>query len=366
MIFAVVSNTWSPSPLLPQIQETFSISLMLTGLVVSVYSLSYGFLALPKAILSDKIGRKEVILPSLFIYSLLSILTGLAWNFPSLIFFRLIDGIAGAALPAIAFAYIADVTLDEGIGKIYGILMATFSASAVFSVLLSGVIAETYTWRAPFIIFGILGLLALAILWNIPESKKHSKLKLPLNRKILGIALAFFVIGFIAVGVYTYLGLFLENRYDLDAASSGIIIGLVGVAAVFGGVIGGVLADKIDRIKGVAIGYGIFAGGAFLLGFSVNLTLFILFLIIFLFGYMLPFPSLTAIAMSSVEHRGSVMGLNNFLFFAGGGIGAIISGHLYENVGFNGMAEILGFIAILFGTISLMLLRGAKTWGERL
>ena len=314
MIFAVVSNNWAPSPLLPRIQETFSVPAMLVGLVVSVYSLSYGFLTLPKGIISDKLGRKEVILPSLLVYSVFAILTGFAWSFPSLILFRLIDGIAAAALPAISFAYMADIVPSEKIGKVYGVLMAVFSASAIFGVLTSGIIAEYYTWRIPFVIFGVLGFIALLVIWNIPVGKRHGELRLPLTRRIAGVAFTYFVIGSIAVGIYTYLGIFFKDYYGLGADVSGVVMGLAGVAAVLGGIVGGILADKIGRIKCVTLGYAIFALGALLLGLSVDFTVFVLFLIVLLFGYMLPFPSLTAIAMISTEHRGGVMGLNNFLF----------------------------------------------------
>ncbi len=358
MIFAVVSNNWTLSPLLPQVRETFGVSVMLVGLVVSAYSLSYGFLTLPKSALSDKLGRKEVILPSLLVYSLFSILTGLAWSFSSLILFRFIDGVAAAALPAISFAYMADIVPSEKMSRVYGILMAVFSASAIFGVLTSGIIAEYYTWRIPFVIFGVLGLIALLVIWNIPAGKRHDELRLPLTRRILGVAFTYFVIGSIAIGIYTYLGMFFKDYYGLGADVSGVVMGLAGVAAVLGGIIGGVLADKIGRIKCVALGYAIFALGALLFGLSVNFAVFTLFLVVFLFGYMLPFPSLTAIAMTSTEHRGSVMGLNNFLFFAGGGIGALVSGYLYELLGFNEMATVFGIIAILSCIFTLLLLRG--------
>lgn len=358
MIFAVVSNNWAPSPLLPQIRETFNVSAIFVGLIVSVYSLSYGFLTLPKGMLSDKLGRKEVILPSLLVYSLFSILTGFAWSFPSLILFRLIDGIAAAALPAISFAYMADIVPSEKMGRIYGVLMAVFSASAVFGVLMSGIVAEHYTWRIPFIIFGVIGIISFLVLWNIPESKNHSNSGLHFTRGILGVAFAYFVIGLIAIGIYTYLGIFFKDRYGLSADISGVVMGLAGMAAILGGITGGILADKIGRIRCVALGYAIFTLGTLLFGLSVDFSVFILFLVVFLFGYMLPFPSLTAIAMTSTQQRGSVMGMNNFLFFAGGGLGALFSGYLYELLGFNGMAAVFGIAAILSCIFTLLLIGG--------
>ncbi len=160
------------------------------------------------------------------------------------------------------------------------------------------------------------------------------------------------------MGIYAYLGIFFKDYYGLGADISGVVIGLAGIAAVLGGIVGGILADKIGRLKCVTLGYTIFASGALFLGLSVDFTIFILFLVVFLFGYMFPFPSLTAIAMTSTKHRGSVMGLNNFLFFAGGGVGVLISGYLYEMFGFSGMATIFGIVSILSCILTLILVGG--------
>ncbi len=148
---------------LPKIMDDFSITITEAGWIATAYILANAVFVPIWGKLGDTIGRKKVYILGFTIFIVGSILAGLAWDLNSMIFFRIIQAIAGSADYPTAMAIIA-VTFREGKerAEALGIWSAAFAASAVFGPLLGGPLIDMFGWRSIFLInlpIGIIGLL---------------------------------------------------------------------------------------------------------------------------------------------------------------------------------------------------------------
>ncbi len=96
--------------------------------------------------LSDLYGRKPVLLLGIAVFLLGSILCGFAWSMPSLIAFRLIQGIGAGAIQPVCLTVVGDLYSVQERGKIQGYLASVWGVSSVFGPLAGGLIIQHFSW----------------------------------------------------------------------------------------------------------------------------------------------------------------------------------------------------------------------------
>ena len=138
---------------LPKIIQDFGITVSMAGWISTAYIIANAVLVPVWGKLGDMIGRKKVYVFGFSIFIVGSVLTGLAWNFSSMIVFRVIQAIAISADYPTAMAIIA-VTFKEGRerAQALGIWSASFALSNVFGPLLGGPLIDLFGWRSVFFI----------------------------------------------------------------------------------------------------------------------------------------------------------------------------------------------------------------------
>jgi MFS family permease len=133
----------------------FSIYMLASAVTVPVY-----------AKLADTIGRKPIMLWGIGIFLLGSILCGFAWDMPSLIMFRAVQGIgAGAVLP-MAITMVGDIYTLEERARVQGYLASVWAVASVAGPLLGGTFAQFHLWRGIFFINIPLCILAGWMIWS--------------------------------------------------------------------------------------------------------------------------------------------------------------------------------------------------------
>ena len=149
---------------LPSIMQDFSITVSEAGWIATAYILANAIFVPVWGKLGDTIGRKKVYIWGFLIFIAGSVLAGLAWDLNSMIFFRIIQAIAGSADYPTAMAIIA-VTFRgaKERAEALGIWSGAFAASAVLGPLLGGPLIDTFGWRAVFLINLPVGVLGLAM-----------------------------------------------------------------------------------------------------------------------------------------------------------------------------------------------------------
>ncbi len=149
---------------LPKIISAFSITVSTSAWIATAYILANAILVPVWGKLGDTIGRKKVYLTGFTIFIGSSLLAGISWSFGSLLFFRIIQGIAVSADYPTAMAILAvTFTNKKKRAQALGIWSASMASGAILGPLIGGPLIDTFGWRSVFFFNIPLGLIGMAI-----------------------------------------------------------------------------------------------------------------------------------------------------------------------------------------------------------
>ena len=154
------------------IRKEFGLSDASLGALGTAFTLLYAFVGVPLGRLADKIGRKSILSVGVFVWSLLTVGSGLAQNFWQIFALRLGVGVGEASCAPAATSMIGDLFPASWRAKALAIFMLGLPVGVALSFAVSGTIAKDYGWRTAFLVAGIPGILcAIAVLF-IKEPKR--------------------------------------------------------------------------------------------------------------------------------------------------------------------------------------------------
>jgi ACDE family multidrug resistance protein len=335
-------------PVLPAMKKALNISQFQTSLIISLFSLTAA-LAIPIiGFLSDRFGRKVIIVPALIVYGSAGILAGLGavWeSYPIIIIARTIQGLGAAGTAPIAMALVGDMYKGATESQALGLVEASNGAGKVISPIIGSLLA-LIVWYAAFFAFPLVCLLAvIAIIFVIKEPKQQEEPK-KFKAYIRGIGGIFkkkgkwlipsFFAGslalFILFGVLFYLSDILEKKpYTID----GVIKGFVLAIPLMGLVITSFTTGSLIKKNGVMMRWLMNIGLALMsvslaltIFFFENIYVFIGLLTLSSIGTGLLLPCLNTMITGSVEkqQRGMITSLYNSLRFLGVAFGPPLFG----------------------------------------
>ena len=150
--------------------------LPLYSLVIAVYLLTATTTVPLFGKLSDMYGRKPIFMIGAGIFVLGSLLCGLAWDMPSLIVFRGLQGLGGAAVVPVSLTLIGDLFSIEERARLSGVFSAVWGVSSVVGPLVGGAIVQFFNWRWVFFINVPVGIGAAALLFiYLREPATHNR-----------------------------------------------------------------------------------------------------------------------------------------------------------------------------------------------
>lgn len=249
--------------------------------------------------LSDRFGRRPVLLTSLMAfavdYLVLALAPTVAWLFVG----RIIAGVTGASIST-AMAYISDVSTPENKAKNFGLVGAAFGIGFIIGPVIGGLLGQ-YGSRVPFYAAAVLCFVNFIYgYFVLPESLKPEKrrafewkaanpigalARLKKFPNIIVLVAAMFFMYFASHAVHGNWSFYTMYRYDWDERMVGISLGVIGllVAVVQGGLVRYV-NPRIGNGKSILIGFALNAIGQFLIAFAVQEWLVFLFLIPYCLG----------------------------------------------------------------------------------
>jgi DHA1 family multidrug resistance protein-like MFS transporter len=356
------------TPIIPVYINQLGISAFLFGIMTSSFTIAMTFSSTPGGILADKIGRKKVLLSGIFLLSIASLIFPFIKNAFLFILLRIIEGIGAGLLTPSAISYIHDFTTPERRGK----EMGTFNAVNMFGIIIGpafgGLIADKLGLKTPFIICGIIGIIAtiygIKSLSNIKSQIHHSNKIESKDKNIFSIInsmqmIALFIRGlsvqFVSGMFITILPIFIVSKIKMKMSELGIFFFLYGLTTLLGSIVGGIIADKIGRKKPAIICGAVLSIILYVMPFSYS------FLHLIIAGILLGIfaginnPALVALITESVPHdkKATSMGIYQTISGIGLIIGPITSGYLYDRNLFypfwlSAFLLLLGTIIILF------------------
>jgi DHA1 family tetracycline resistance protein-like MFS transporter len=323
--------------------------------------------------LSDKYGRRPVLLFSLFGFSLDYIFQALSTSIAWLFIGRVIAGITGASITT-ASAYIADVSNEENRAKNFGMIGAAFGMGFIIGPVIGGLLGQ-YGARVPFYAAAVLCLLNwLYGYFILPESldKQHRRpfewkranfigsFKLFERYTSLGPLIISLILVYIAAhAVQSNWSFYTIYKFSWSEKLIGISLGVVGVlVALVQGWLIRYINPRLGNEKSVYIGLGLYALGMLLFGFATESWMMFAFCVPYCLGGIAG-PALQAIISSQVipSEQGELQGALTSLMSATSIIGPLIMTNLFyfftnknAPIQFAGAPFILGAIMLVIST----------------
>lgn len=259
-------------PLLPFYAQTFGASPLVIGLLFASFSIAQLVAAPVLGHLSDRWGRRPVLIFSLIGTVVSFVMMALAGSLAMLFAARIVDGLSGGNITT-ARAYIADVTTEENRAKAFGLLGAAFGLGFIVGPALGGLFSHI-SYTAPIWAAAVITIVAVALAWVwLPETVHTAQATGSPWRALADLSRradvrVLFTVDFVywtAFAVYqTTFALFGARRFGFDAAQTGYMLSAFGFLGVIvqGGLVGPVVRVLGERrtlslgLLFAAIGWG--------------------------------------------------------------------------------------------------------------
>jgi len=298
--------------------------------------------------LSDRFGRRPVILAALFAFSIDFVIQGFAPNIWWFFVGRLLAGITGATFTS-GMAYIADVSTPEKRAQNFGIVGAAFGMGFIIGPLIGGLVSHYFGIRAPF--FAAAGLAMLNWLYGyfiLPESLKPENRRLfdwrranpigsllhlrryPIILSLVASLVCIYIAGQANQSTWTYITM---AKFGWDERWVGYSLAFVGLmTGIVQGVLTRILIPKLGPRNSVFVGLSLYAVGFVLFAFATQGWMMFVFMVPFSLGG-LAGPSLQGIISNQVppNEQGELQGALTSLISVTSIIGPLLMTNLFAH-----------------------------------
>jgi DHA1 family tetracycline resistance protein-like MFS transporter len=353
-------------PLLPFYAETFGASPLVIGLLFAVFSLCQLAAAPALGDLSDRYGRRPVLIFSLLGTVVSFVMLAVAHSVAMLFAARIVDGLSGGNIST-ARAYVADVTEPKDRAHAYGLIGAAFGLGFILGPALSGVLAGV-SYTAPIWAAAAVTMVATLMAWLwLPETVHRARagsgnpfsylpelVRRPLVRRMLAIDFVYWL----AFAMFqTTFALFAARRFGFDVQRTGYFFAAFGIlgAIIQGGFIRPIVArlgDKPTFILGLACG----AAGLVFAAAAHSVTMFAVSLVPLAFGIGFGHPTVASLVsrVARGDEQGRVQGAASAVESLGRTIGPV-----WGNASLQQYGESTPYIsAAVFLVVTLLLSAG--------
>lgn len=350
-------------PVLPFYAEELGASSFQLGLLMSVYSLMQFIFSPMWGRVSDRIGRKPVLMLGITGLSLSFFLMAFSSQLWMLFAARIIGGFLSAANMPTVMAYVADVTTKENRGKGMGIVGAAVGLGFVFGPAIGGIFSKS-SLSMPFLIAGFSSLITMLLVILVlkePKKEETSDVDTQKPRKSMfavlktPIAPLFILQWFVSIslaGLEATFAYFADDRAGLGTVELGYIFMIMGVAgAIVQGGFVGIMTKRLGEGMVIKIGIIVSAIGFALILTVDSFTTAAIYLTIFGLGNGLIRPAVSALlTKEATTGYGEITGFLSSFDSLGRIIGPSLGGLLF------GLSIFLPYISgILLSLIALVI-----------
>lgn len=357
-------------PILPYYANSFNASATTLALLLVSYSGAQFLFASFWGSISDRVGRRPIILITILGVGGSMIILGQAHSLVLLFVARILAGFFGGNISTAA-AYIADITPPENRTRGMGVIGAAIGLGFMFGPALGGILSKFGFDVVAYTVSGLAFLNFIFAFFQLKEPKlpegERKEHRNPINynfwktvlaQKQTGAAIIiFFIISFGISQLETSVIYFLDDRFHLTPFHAGLLLALAALpmVGIQGGAIGR-LNHLFGETKLILWGSVLMVVGLVVVAFSFNLALLIPFMIIFSLGRGLTHPTLSGLVSRFAENgkQGAALGVFQSSASLARVLSPLLAGAIYDHVGIY-VPFLVGagfcFLALLF-TIS--------------
>jgi predicted MFS family arabinose efflux permease len=351
LVFTSGSQVMLISPIFPRIREQLGVPEAALGSLVAIDAIMLGLMALVAGPISDRVGRRRILLAGTGLMAVALALHALAFNYFSLLVVRGLAGAAGGVLSGAAVAYVGDFFPYERRGWANGWVMTGMAFGHIIGIPAGTVLAATVGFRAPYLVFGAIMAATLLLVWRVvpqPDVSRASErlsvrgavrtyIELLRNPAVFA-AVATFALTFLGNSLFViYLPTWLEDVIGATPGQVALLFLTGGVANALTGPRAGRFSDRVGRkrvIIAATIGLGLVVLAVPVVVTSVPMAYVFFFLVMVLFAARIgPFQALLT-QLVPAERRGSLMSLTVGTGQLGFAFGSTLAGLTYASLGY--------------------------------
>ncbi len=362
----------------PLLRKELAMSDIELALLGSAFLWAYGLSSPLCGVLGDRFRRKNIILWSLGVFSLVTLVAGLADSGRQLVWLRTFLGVSEALYIPAALAMIADCHSERTRSTAVGIHQTSLLAGSIIGGVLAGYLGDRYGWRPAFSFLGGSGLLLCAVLYfSLPSPPAVSRAA-PSGRGFPGIPVEIFrrptflcvlfggaSLSMVSWVVTAWMPVYLHDHFKLNLAQAGLNAVLYASIATMAGLLaGGALADlwarRDDRARMFVqlAGLAVSAPAVLGVGHSASLAPLLAYLFVFGFGRGLyecnNMPLISQVV--GPDQRATAYGVFNLTNTLAAGASVLVTGALKQSLG---IAATISAMSGALALASLVTLAGA-------
>ena len=374
LTFLIFFQAYMVAPLIPRLSEVFGVSTQRVGLLVPAYLIPYGVATLFLGLLSDRIGRRPILLASLLTFIALTGLTATAKSASEMILWRLLTGLGASGVVPLALTLMGNLFPYEQRGRPLGWLFGAMAGGASFGAW-GGVLLEPIIgWRTLFLGVAVFAAAVALLLLLYRRLLGIGKPQLSLSvgevfagyRDLLSTLRGVrtycyvFINSVFHSGVFTWLGVYFSSNYGLGEWGIGLALLGYGIPGFLLGPVIGRAADRWGRRWLIPLGLGLAAVSGAALMLQPPLLVAALAVMILSLGYDMTQPLFAGVVTQLGGKRGGqAMGLNVFALFTGMGLGSLLFGEALR-LGFPVALGLFAIVLLLAAVLAIPLFRSER------
>ena len=320
-----------------------------SGILLSSFFFGFIVFLFISGIIADKLSGKPVLILGLMMFSLATLLTGVAGSMTSLIFYRVMTGIGEGIFWPAASLEVANVTSEKQRTTVMSLYWMGYPIGGFLGTWMGAMLGPIFGWRVVFYVAGAMGMLvALLYLVLVKNDRKPAELiarqaaeKVPLrtlfrHAPVLLMAAFYFVLLAGWWIVLLWAPSYLMQVKNLSIGTAGTIASLLGITGALGGFVLGRYCDKGDFNRRRTILMTMtFISGLVMAAMAFNLSVPLVIVLVLILGF-LGYP-ITPIVLSLTAElvppslRGSAIGFVMNMGMAAGGISPIVAGYYAQH-----------------------------------
>jgi YNFM family putative membrane transporter len=368
--FATFALLYCVQPMMPLLSSEFSINAAQSSLILSVSTATLAVGLLITGPISDKVGRKPVMVTALFSAAFFTLASALMPSWSGILLMRACLGLSLAGVAAVAMTYLSEEIHPDHIGLAMGLYIAGNAIGGMSGRLILGVLIDYVSWHLATLVVGGLALAAaVTFLKVLPPSRNFRPRALSPRSLLDGFTLHFkdaglpwlFLEAFLLMGgfvtLFNYIGYrLLGAPYNLSQALVGLL-SVVYLAGIYSSAQVGALADRYGRRNVFWVAIAVMLAGL-ILTLLPTLGAILPGMLVFTFGFFGAHSVASSwIGRRATHAKGQASSLYLFSYYLGSSLAGTLGGVAWHYGGWNGIGAFIGALLVIALAVAVKLAR---------